>query len=225
VYQEGMTIATVPTTRMLVNSVNPAIKSLNYLNNILARIEANLIGVEEAIMLNSEGYVAECTGDNIFIVQKGKLYTPPLSAGALYGITRNTVIECAKNMGIQVGEPNLTRYDIYTADEMFLTGTAAEMVPVVKVDGRVIGVRSKGGMGKADGASVINGHDQPFPVEIGLREDTGLEQRGGHRLHRRRSQVGRPPDVGQLRRIVVAEAAEFDHAGDSAAEPSPASRT
>jgi branched-chain amino acid aminotransferase len=126
--------------------VNPAIKSLNYLNNILARIEANLIGVEEAIMLNSEGYVAECTGDNIFIVQKGKLYTPPLSAGALYGITRNTVIECAKNMGIQVGEPNLTRYDIYTADEMFLTGTAAEMVPVVKVDGRVIGNGKPGPM-------------------------------------------------------------------------------
>ncbi len=146
VYQEGMVIATVPTTRMLVNSVNPAIKSLNYLNNILARIEANLIGVEEAIMLNSEGYVAECTGDNIFIVQKGKLYTPPLSAGALYGITRNTVIECAKNMGIQVGEPNLTRYDIYTADEMFLTGTAAEMVPVVKVDGRVIGNGKPGPM-------------------------------------------------------------------------------
>jgi branched-chain amino acid aminotransferase len=90
-------------------------------------------------MLNTDGYVAECTGDNIFIVQKGKLFTPPLSAGALYGITRNTVIDCAKTMGIEVAEPNLTRYDIYTADEMFLTGTAAEMVPVVKVDGRVIG--------------------------------------------------------------------------------------
>ena len=145
-YARGMDIVTVATTRNLHNAVNPAIKSLNYLNNILARIEANLIGVEEAIMLNSEGYVAECTGDNIFIVQKGKLYTPPLSAGALYGITRNTVIECAKNMGIQVGEPNLTRYDIYTADEMFLTGTAAEMVPVVKVDGRVIGNGKPGPM-------------------------------------------------------------------------------
>lgn len=139
VYNEGMTIATVPTTRMLVNSVNPAIKSLNYLNNILARIEANLIGVEEAIMLNTDGYVAECTGDNIFIVQKGRLSTPPLSAGALYGITRNTVLDCARDLGIPSGEPNLTRYDIYTADEMFLTGTAAEIVPVVKVDGRVIG--------------------------------------------------------------------------------------
>ena len=139
VYSEGMTIATVPTTRNLVNSVNPAIKSLNYLNNILARIEANLIGVEEAIMLNTDGFVAECTGDNVFIVQKGRLFTPPLSAGALYGITRNTVLDCARVMGIPSGEPNLTRYDIYTADEMFLTGTAAEMVPVVKVDGRVIG--------------------------------------------------------------------------------------
>ncbi len=139
VYNEGMTIATVPTTRMLVNSVNPAIKSLNYLNNILARIEANLVGVEEAIMLNTEGFVAECTGDNVFVVQKGKLYTPPLSAGALYGITRNTVLDCARELGIPSGEPNLTRYDLYVADEMFLTGTAAEMVPVVKVDGRVIG--------------------------------------------------------------------------------------
>ena len=130
---------TAATQRSHPATLSPRIKSLNYLNNILARIEANLIGVEEAIMLNSEGYVAECTGDNIFIVQKGKLYTPPLSAGALYGITRNTVIECAKNMGIQVGEPNLTRYDIYTADECFLTGTAAEVIPAVKLDTRLIG--------------------------------------------------------------------------------------
>ena len=138
-YQEGLTIVTVPTTRNLVNSVNPAIKSLNYLNNILARIEANNAGVEEAIMLNSDGFVAECTGDNVFIVQKGKLFTPPLSAGALYGITRNTVLDAARELGIPTGEPQLTRYDVYIADEMFLTGTAAEMVPVVKVDGRVIG--------------------------------------------------------------------------------------
>lgn len=138
-YQEGLTIVTVPTTRNLVNSVNPAIKSLNYLNNILARIEANNANVEEAILLNSEGFVAECTGDNVFIVHKGRLMTPPLSAGALYGITRGTVIDCAREMCIPVSEPNLTRYDVYIADEMFLTGTAAEMVPVVKVDGRVIG--------------------------------------------------------------------------------------
>jgi hypothetical protein len=128
----------------LVNSVNPAIKSLNYLNNILARIEANNAGVEEAIMLNSDGFVAECTGDNIFLVQKGKLFTPPLSAGALYGITRNTVLDVAKEEGIAFSEPNLTRYDVYNADEMFLTGTAAEIIPVVKVDGRVIGTGKPG---------------------------------------------------------------------------------
>jgi branched-chain amino acid aminotransferase len=138
-YHKGLTIVTVPTTRNLPNSVNPAIKSLNYLNNILARIEANNAGVEEAIMLNSEGFVAECTGDNIFLVHQGRLVTPPLSAGALYGITRGTVLDCAKALGIPTAEPNLTRYDVYIADEMFLTGTAAEMVPVVKVDGRVIG--------------------------------------------------------------------------------------
>ena len=138
-YAEGLTIVTVPTTRNIVNAVNPAIKSLNYLNNVLARIEANNAGVEEAILLNSDGFVAECTADNVFIVQKGKLYTPPLSSGALYGITRNTVLDVARDLGIPTGEPNLSRYDIYIADEMFLTGTAAEMIPVVKVDGWVIG--------------------------------------------------------------------------------------
>lgn len=143
-YEDGLTIVTVPTTRMLVNSVNPAIKSLNYLNNILARIEANNAGVEEAIMLNTEGFVAECTGDNVFILHKGRLLTPPLSAGALYGITRNTVLDVARSLGIPSGEPNLTRYDLYIADEMFLTGTAAEIVPVVKVDGRVIGTGKPG---------------------------------------------------------------------------------
>ncbi len=138
-YEKGLDIVTVATTRMLPNSVNPAIKSLNYLNNILAKIEANNAGVEEAIMLNSEGFVAECTGDNIFIVQKGRLMTPPLSAGALYGITRNTVIDCAHELQIPSSEPNLTRYDLFTADECFLTGTGAELIPVVKIDGRIIG--------------------------------------------------------------------------------------
>ncbi len=138
-YTEGLAIATVPTTRNLVNAVNPAIKSLNYLNNILARIEANNAGVEEAIMLNSDGFVAECTADNVFIVQKGRLLTPPLSAGALYGITRNTVLDCARALGIPSAEPNLSRYDLYIADEMFVTGTAAEIVPVVKIDGRIVG--------------------------------------------------------------------------------------
>ncbi len=138
-YQRGLDLVTVPTTRNLHNSVNPAIKSLNYLNNILAKIEANNAGVEEAIMLNAEGFVAECTGDNLFIIKRGVLYTPPLSAGALYGITRQTVIELAEALGIKVAEPNLTRYDLFNADECFITGTAAEVVPVVKIDGRVIG--------------------------------------------------------------------------------------
>lgn len=138
-YETGLTIVTVPTTRNLPNSVNPAIKSLNYLNNILARIEANNAGVEEAILLNSDGFVAECTADNVFVVHKGRLMTPSLSAGALHGITRNTVLECASALGIPTSEPNLSRYEVYIADEMFLTGTAAEIVPVVKVDGRTIG--------------------------------------------------------------------------------------
>lgn len=143
-YTQGMRIITAPTRRISPAALPPMIKSLNYLNNILARIEANNAGVEEAIMLNSEGFVAECTGDNIFIVQKGNLFTPPLSAGALYGITRNTVLDAAKELGITSAEPNLTRYDIYNADEMFLTGTAAEIIPVVKVDGRVIGTGKPG---------------------------------------------------------------------------------
>lgn len=138
-YETGLTIVTVPTTRNLHSAVNPAIKSLNYLNNILAKIEANNAGCEEAIMLNAEGYVAECTGDNLFLVKGRHLLTPPLSAGALYGITRGTVMELAQTAGLTVQEPNLTRYDVFNADECFLTGTGAEVVPVVKVDGRVIG--------------------------------------------------------------------------------------
>jgi branched-chain amino acid aminotransferase len=138
-YQKGLTIVTVPTTRNLHSALNPAIKSLNYLNNILAKIEANNAGCEEAIMLNAEGYVAECTGDNLFLVKGRRLLTPPLSAGALYGITRGTVMELAEAAGLQVSEPNLTRYDVFNADECFLTGTGAELVPVVKVDGRIIG--------------------------------------------------------------------------------------
>jgi branched-chain amino acid aminotransferase len=138
-YERGMEIVTVPTVRNLHSAVNPAIKSLNYLNNILAKIEANNSGCEEAVMLNADGYVSECTGDNIFIVKDGKLQTPPLSAGALYGITRATVIELAEKGGIKVSEPNLTRYDLFNADECFVTGTGAEIMPVVKIDGRVIG--------------------------------------------------------------------------------------
>jgi branched-chain amino acid aminotransferase len=143
-YERGMAIVTVPTTRNLNNAVNPAIKSLNYLNNVLAKIEANIAGVEEAVMLNAEGYVAECTGDNLFIVKDGQMFTPPLSAGALYGITRGVVIEMAREAGIPISEPNLTRYDLFIADECFLTGTGAEIIPITKIDGRVIGTGKPG---------------------------------------------------------------------------------
>ncbi len=143
-YQRGMEIITVPTARNLHSALNPAIKSLNYLNNILAKLEANTAGCEEAIMLNAEGFVAECTGDNIFIVQGKELLTPPLAAGALYGITRRTVLDLAAESGLKVSEPNLTRYDLFNAEECFLTGTAAELMPVVKIDGRLIGTGKPG---------------------------------------------------------------------------------
>ena len=139
IYERGLEIVTVPTTRNHANAVNPAIKSLNYLNNILAKIEANNAGCLEAIMLNSQGFVAECTGDNIFILNDKKMQTPSLSSGALHGITRGVVMGLAKEMGIEVAEPNLTRYDLFNAAECFITGTAAEVVPVVKIDGRTVG--------------------------------------------------------------------------------------
>jgi branched-chain amino acid aminotransferase len=145
-YARGMDIVTVPTTRNLHSALNPAIKSLNYLNNILAKIEANNAGVEEAVMLNAEGFVAECTADNLFIIKNGELFTPPLSAGALYGITRQTVIELAQADDLKVSEPYLTRYDLFNADECFLTGTGAEIVPVVKIDGRIIGSGKPGAL-------------------------------------------------------------------------------
>jgi branched-chain amino acid aminotransferase len=138
-YKRGLDIITVPTVRNLHSALNPAIKSLNYLNNILAKIEALNGGCEEAIMLNSQGFVSECTGDNIFIVKGAQLFTPPLSAGALYGITRGVVMELARKNDLTVTEPDLTRYDLFNADECFLTGTGAEVIPVVKIDGRVIG--------------------------------------------------------------------------------------
>lgn len=143
-YERGLTIITVPTVRSLHSALNPAIKSLNYLNNILAKIEANNAGCEEAVMLNAEGYVAECTGDNIFIVQGQNLLTPPLYAGALYGVTRGVVMELGQKEGLTVRETNLTRYDLFNADECFLTGTASELIPVVKIDGRVTGTGQPG---------------------------------------------------------------------------------
>jgi len=145
-YARGMDIVTVPTVRNLHSAVNPAIKSLNYLNNILAKIEANNAGVEEAVMLNAEGFVAECTADNLFIIKHDALFTPPNSAGALYGITRGTVMELAEQSGIKVSESNLTRYDLFNADECFLTGTGAEIMPVIKIDGRVIGSGKPGAL-------------------------------------------------------------------------------
>jgi branched-chain amino acid aminotransferase len=138
-YKEGMAIITVPTLRNLPEALNPQIKSLNYLNNILAKIEAINVGYEEAIMLDSLGYVAECTGDNIFIVKDNHLFTPPQCMGSLRGITRDTILEIARKENISVHEHVLTRHEVFISDECFLTGTAAEVIPVVKVDGRAIG--------------------------------------------------------------------------------------
>ncbi len=138
-YQNGLAIITVPTRRNIPEALNPQVKSLNYLNNIMAKIEAIYRGYEEALMLNNEGYVAECTGDNIFMIKSNLLITPPTSVGVLKGITAQTVMEIARTeLGMQVVEERFARYDLYTADEVFLTGTAAEIVPVVKVDDRVI---------------------------------------------------------------------------------------
>jgi len=136
-YNKGMEIITVPTVRNYPEALNPQLKSMNYLNNILAKIEANNSGFIEAIMLDHQGYVAECTGDNIFIINKGVLSTP--SQGRLKGITRDTVLALAAKDKIQTKECLITRHEVYTSDECFLTGTAAEIIPVVKVDGRIIG--------------------------------------------------------------------------------------
>jgi branched-chain amino acid aminotransferase len=138
-YENGMEIVTVSTIRNHPNALSPRIKSLNYLNNIMAKMEAIQAGCLEALMLNHEGQVAECTGDNIFIVKRGVLKTPPTDAGILEGVTRNTVMELARAANIPVEESSLTRLDVHTSDECFLTGTAAEVIPVVKCDGRQIG--------------------------------------------------------------------------------------
>jgi len=138
-YEKGLEVVTAATIRNHHNALNPRIKSLNYLNNILAKIEAIRAGCLEAIMLNAQGEVAECTGDNLFLVKKGLLMTPPLAAGILEGITRNAVIDLAHAAKIPFRERSLTRHDVYAADECFLTGTAAEAIAVVKADGRAIG--------------------------------------------------------------------------------------
>ncbi|MDQ8179474.1 branched-chain-amino-acid transaminase [Pelagicoccus sp. SDUM812005] len=138
-YTEGLKIVTVPTRRTNAAALNPGVKSLNYLNNIMAKVEAAQAGALEGILLNDQGNVAECTGDNLFIVHKGVIFTPHASNGALRGITRQAVIDLANAAGIEVKEVNLTRYEIWNADECFLTGTAAELIPVVGLDSRAIG--------------------------------------------------------------------------------------
>jgi len=138
-YETGLDIVTASTVRTNPSMVSPQIKSLNYLNNILAKIEGHHAGCIEVLMLNTKGEVAECSGDNIFIITKGTLHTPPAEAGILEGITRQTVLEIAADMGIPVREAPMTRYDIFASDECFLTGSAAELIPVVKLDGRLIG--------------------------------------------------------------------------------------
>jgi branched-chain amino acid aminotransferase len=143
-YTQGMSIITVPTVRNMPEMVNPQIKSLNYLNNILAKMEAINCGYDEAIMMDSMGYVAECTGDNIFIVKHNELYTPPQCMGTLRGITRDSILEIARANKIPTHEHVITRHEVYISDECFLTGTAAEIIPVVKVDGRTIGQSKPG---------------------------------------------------------------------------------
>ncbi len=138
-YQNGLEVVTCATRRVSPSALSPAVKSLNYLNNIMAKIEAMQAGAGEGLMLNDQGYVAECTGDNIFVIKNGAISTPPISAGALRGITRQVVIDIAAEFGMPVSEENMTRYELYIADEIFLTGTAAEVIPVVKLDSREIG--------------------------------------------------------------------------------------
>jgi branched-chain amino acid aminotransferase len=138
-YEHGLAIVSVGTIRNHPNALNPRVKSLNYLNNIIAKMEAIQAGCVEALMVNHKGELAECTGDNIFLVRRGVLKTPSVDAGILEGVTRNAIIELARAAQVTVEEPPLTRHDVYTADECFLTGTAAEVIPVVKCDGRPIG--------------------------------------------------------------------------------------
>ena len=147
-YRNGMSIITVATRRNSHDALNPQVKSLNYLNNILAKIEAVNSGFEEAIMLNSEGYVLECTGDNIFIIKDGVLLTPPVYMGVLKGITRDAVIAIAGKKKVKVEERPMTRHELFNAQECFLTGTAAELIPVVKIDGRTIGTGRPGAITK-----------------------------------------------------------------------------
>lgn len=143
-YHKGLKIVTVPTRRNIPEALNPQIKSLNYLNNILGKIEAINAGVPEALMLDQNGFVTECTGDNIFMIKDDVLVTPPVSVGVLNGITRGAVLEVAAKAGLKTCERMVTRFELYVADEVFLTGTAAELIPVVMIDGRLIGAGNVG---------------------------------------------------------------------------------
>jgi len=138
-YEKGLTVVTCATRRPTPAALSPAVKSLNYLNNVMAKIEAINAGAEEGVMLNEQGFVAECTGDNIFVIKNGVIYTPPVSAGALDGITRRVIFQIAQELDLELVEQTLTRYELYTADECFLTGTAAEVVPVAVYDNRPVG--------------------------------------------------------------------------------------
>lgn len=144
VYESGLTVVTCATRRPGAAVLNPAVKSLNYLNNVMARIEANLAGADEALMLNDAGNVSECTADNVFVIKRGQIFTPPIAAGALRGITRSVAFDIAEELGIRMTETDITRHDVFVADECFLTGTAAEVIPVIKADGRVIGTGKPG---------------------------------------------------------------------------------
>ncbi|MBX9576917.1 MAG: branched-chain-amino-acid transaminase [Chthoniobacterales bacterium] len=138
-YEKGLVVITCATRRMAPAALSPMIKSLNYLNNVMARLEALHAGADEGLLLNEQGFIAECTADNIFVVKKGVVMTPPASSGALAGISRAVAIQLALDMGLEVKEVLMTCYDVYTADECFLTGTAAEIVPVISLDRRQIG--------------------------------------------------------------------------------------
>lgn len=139
VYETGLVIVSCSTRRPSPAALSPQVKSLNYLNNIMAKVEAQRQGADEGLMLNEQGYVAECTGDNIFAIRDGVALTPPIYSGSLDGITRAAAIEVLAEQGVKLVEREMTRHDLYTADEVFVTGTAAEVVPVREIDGREIG--------------------------------------------------------------------------------------
>ena len=143
-YRKGLRLVTTSTRQRPVDVLNPRIKTCNYLNNIMARLEANLAGADEGLMLTSEGYVGECTADNVFVVRKGRVVTPPAYLGILQGVTRQSVMDLCVTIGAPAAEQVITLHDIYTADECFLTGTGAELGPVVEVDGRAIGTGKPG---------------------------------------------------------------------------------